>query len=74
MSTRSERLTVARVGFSEVSNACSVTLYSVMRTGATRLLPQTKTVSGASIGAISIRPDLGQDFVDDQLGARGRDS
>src|SRR3954453_19080912 len=55
--TRMPRLTLARIGFREGSNASSVIEKSVRRTGTTRLRLQTKTVSGASSGAISIVPD-----------------
>ena len=49
---------MARIGLSAGSNASSVMLKSVIRTGTMRLLLQTKSVSGASIGAISSVPEL----------------
>ncbi len=44
------------MGFRPGSNASSVIVNSVIRTGATRFLLQTKSVSGAIAGAISSVP------------------
>ena len=57
-STRSPMLTLARMGFSEVSKASSVMLMSVIRTGRTRLRLQINRASGVSIAAISSVPDF----------------
>ncbi len=57
-STRRPRLILARMGLSAVSKASSVMLNSVMRTGRTRVLLQTNSVSGISAAAISSTPAL----------------
>ena len=55
-STRKPRLTLARIGFSAVSNASSVMPNSVTRTGRMRDLLHTNSASGVSIGTISSVP------------------
>ncbi len=70
-STRRPRLTFARIGLRLTSNASSVTERSVTRTGTTRCLLQTNSVSGASSGSTSSTPGRGERVVRLQVvGAR----
>src|SRR5712691_2940001 len=71
LSTRKPRLTLARIGLSATSNASSVMLSSVMRTGTTRLWLQTNRLSGASIGTISSVPDCARLLFDNSCALVG---
>ena len=62
VSTRSPRLTLARIGLRFGSKASSVIDRSVTRTGVTRLLLHTNNVNGDTIGAISSVPLLPKRF------------
>jgi len=56
LSTRMPKLTLARIGLSAGSNASSVMLKSVSRTGTIRLLLQMNSGSADIIGRISSMP------------------
>ena len=63
LSTRRPRLIFARIGLSDGSNASSVMLNSVTRTGTMRVLLHTNSVSGGSMGTISSVPALARELL-----------